>query len=153
MALPTSLSCDEAALQYSVGTAQMLSDNHLQAGCADWPGSATELCIQNTCDTYTVQSNDTCRGVASAHNITLTQLLAWNPSIDPYCVNFGYTEGHVICMSNPMGYEKPTVTITDISGTTPTTAAALPDQTAPGSNPDCGAWYLVKEGDCRCSAN
>ncbi|KAK8131957.1 hypothetical protein PG999_000130 [Apiospora kogelbergensis] len=145
--MPTSLSCDQTALDHSVSTAQLLADNGLPAGCSSWPGSADTLCIQNTCETYTVKETDTCRSVAKAHNVTLTQLLTWNPTIDPVCANWNYTMGHVICVSSPLGYTMPSVTIDNPGGNTPTVPAALPSSIAPGSNTYCGIWYTTKDGD------
>ncbi|KAK8103188.1 hypothetical protein PG984_016334 [Apiospora sp. TS-2023a] len=145
--MPTSSSCDQTALDHEVSTAQLLADNDLPAGCSSWPGSAETLCIQNTCKTYTVKDTDTCRTVSRAHNITLTQLLTWNPTVDPVCANWDHTIGHVICVSSPLGYKMPSVTIDNPGGDTPTVPAALPSSTAPGSNANCGFWYTAKDGD------
>ncbi|KAH6654671.1 hypothetical protein BKA67DRAFT_691661 [Truncatella angustata] len=147
IAVPTGLTCDEVAKKYSVGTSQLLSDNSLPAGCVGWPNDATELCIQNTCQTYLAQESDTCTSIALTNNITVTQLVTWNPFIDPQCVNCDYNVGHNICVSSPLGYEYPVSTVTDVSGTTATSAAASSSNTGPESNADCGSWYLVQEGD------
>jgi hypothetical protein len=122
--------------------------NGLEGGCADWPGNLTSLCIQGSCKTYSVQENDTCTEVSAAYNITLTQLLSWNPTIDPICANFYKEVGHAICVSNPMGYTAPNVTSVGVGPTTATTPAAVPSSAMNGSNTDCGSWYHVNPGDC-----
>lgn len=143
--VPTGSTCDEFAEANSIATDQLLMLNGLVGGCANWPGNLTSLCVQGTCEPYIVQQNDTCLSVASAHNITLTQLLSWNPTIDPICANCNTKIGHVICVSNPVGYIQPN--ITDIGSTTPTTAVPVPTNAMNGSNTYCAEWYNVSPGD------
>ena len=135
----------------SVSTDGLLASNDLSGGCADWPGNLTELCVQNLCQPYLVQQNDTCLSVAAAHKITLTQLLSWNPTVDPLCKNWNYQLGHIICLSNPMGYTLPTETISGAAGapTPASTAAAVPTDAMIGSNVNCGGWYKVSSRESK----
>jgi LysM domain. len=132
-----------------MATDQLLMLNGLAGGCANWPGNLTSLCVQNTCEPYLVQQNDTCLSVAAAYNATLSQLLSWNPTIDPICSNWNTKIGHVICVGNPAGYTQPNLTdIGSISGPGPaTTPAPVPTDAMNGSNTDCGVWYTVNPGD------
>lgn len=126
----------------------MLMSNGLVGGCVNWPGNLDKACIQRTCKTYLVQKNDTCLAVASAHGITLTQLLSYNPSIDPVCDNFDNQKGHVICVGNQVGYVAPNVTTSKfVSSLGPTTTAAVPTNAVDSTNRRCGEWYTIKEGD------
>lgn len=50
---------------------------------------------------YQVQENDTCNTILSEANFTLTELLAWNPTIHRNCDNLSWLEGHAICVSPP----------------------------------------------------
>jgi hypothetical protein len=123
--------------------------NKLQGGCADWPGNKTSLCVQGSCKPYIVQRNDTCRSVAAANNMTLIQLLSFNPTIDPVCANFYQEIGHVICLTNPLGYTVPNATNLGLSPNAATTAAPVPSSAMTGSNTYCGQWYFVNPGDCK----
>lgn len=154
MALPTGQSCDDFASSHSVSTDGLLSSNGLVGGCADWPGNLTQLCVQNNCQPYLVQQNDTCLAVAAANNITLTQLVSWNPTVDPLCKNWESQIGHAICLSNPMGYTRPTETISDAAGgpTPASTAAAVPTDAMAGSITNCGSWYTVSSGESKSDA-
>ena len=57
------------------------------------------LCLPQSCTIYTIQSNDTCYGIANNANITYTQLLSWNPTINGYCSNL--LTGQNICVGQP----------------------------------------------------
>jgi hypothetical protein len=135
----------------SVSTDGLLASNDLAGGCANWPGNLEQLCVQNHCQPYLVQQNDTCLSVAAAHNITLTQLLSWNPTVDPLCKNWDKQLGHIICLSNPMGYTLPTVSISNAAGapTPASTAAPVPTDAMAGSNVNCGGWYRVSSGESK----
>lgn len=64
--------------EQKIGTSWLLTDNNLQAYCANFPKNGT-LCLVNKCDVYTLKSNDTCTMIAKEHKITESQLRAWNP--------------------------------------------------------------------------
>ncbi|KAK6209368.1 hypothetical protein LQW54_006356 [Pestalotiopsis sp. IQ-011] len=142
----TGTSCDQFAETNSMSTDQLLNINSLAGGCADWPGNNTELCVQDNCTPYVVQEGDTCSSVANGADITITQLVTWNPFIDPLCKNWNSKTGHVICLSSPFGYVFPNETISDddSSYTSITTAAAVPTDAMTESNHHCGKWYSVQ---------
>jgi hypothetical protein len=114
--------------------------NGLAGGCADCPGGLPSLCVEGSCKPYIVQQDDTCPGISAANNITLIQLLSWNPNIDPKCVNLYQEIGHVICLSSPAGHTAPSVTDVGSAPTPATTPAPVPSYARAGSNVDCGAW-------------
>ena len=72
------------------------------------------LCLPQTCTIYTIQSSDTCYGMAGNANMTYTQLLSWNPTINGYCSNL--ITGQNICVGQPGNVW----TGTTIAGATPT---------------------------------
>ncbi|KAH7009822.1 LysM domain-containing protein, partial [Ilyonectria destructans] len=137
--------CYSISKAQSVGTAWMLSDNHLGAYCYEFPTSGS-LCITNTCKTVTVAVNTTCKAIATAANITEPQLLAWNPVINPVCSNLDMMNGTTLCIEPP-GPKLPPAQTTDVPPVTPTTAAPIPSNTAIGSDKPCGRWYEVEAGD------
>ena len=70
--------CRSVSLAESIGTAWLLSDNQLMAGCVDFPTTGT-LCLVNTCEVHTVLETDTCESIAALYEITDTQLRSFNP--------------------------------------------------------------------------
>ncbi|KAJ5043210.1 LysM domain-containing protein [Bipolaris maydis] len=137
--------CYSISKAQSVGTAWMLSDNHLAAYCYEFPTSGS-LCITNTCKTVTVEVNTTCKAIAEAAKITEPQLLAWNPVINPVCSNLDMMNGTTLCIEPP-GPKLPPAQTTNVPPVTPTSAAPIPSNTAIGSNKPCGRWYEVEAGD------
>lgn len=137
--------CYSISKAQSVGTAWMLSDNHLTAYCYEFPTSGS-LCITNTCKTVTVEVNTTCKAIATAAKITEPQLLAWNPVINPVCSNLDMMNGTTLCIEPP-GPKLPPAQTTNVPPVTPTSAAPIPSNTAIGSNKPCGRWYEVEAGD------
>lgn len=140
MPVPTGSTCDEFAEANSVATDQLLMVNGLLGGCTNWPGNLTSLCVQATCQPYLVRRNYTCISVSRAHKITLTQLLSWNPTIDPVCANWPTKIDHVICVGNNVGYVKPS---TSFEASTTATAVSIPTNAVDGSNTKCAKWYSV----------
>lgn len=70
---------------------KLCTDTHLSVG--------QSLCLPQNCPIYTIQSNDTCYAIASNANITYTQLLSWNPTINGYCSNLIISQN--ICIGQP----------------------------------------------------
>ncbi|MCJ1355898.1 MAG: hypothetical protein MMC33_005890 [Icmadophila ericetorum] len=138
-------SCESISKSQGIGTSWLLTDNDLPAYCAEFPSSGT-LCLQNTCQTYTVQGNDTCTAIASAQNVTYAQILAWNPIFNLDCSNIDKSFGFEICRGNPgTHYVIPTISFAAV--TVVTTPAPVPTNAATGTNADCGQWYQAIPGD------
>ena len=83
---------------------------------------------------YTIEAGDTLRSIAETRGITLTELLFYNPSLNPY----GYKKGDVICVPADINDTAPAQPDTDDLPTPP-----LPDDNAaddepaqPGVGPD-----------------
>jgi hypothetical protein len=62
-------------------------------------------------DTQKVKENDTCTSIIAEEQFTMTELLAWNPSIHRSCDNIGNLKGRGICVSPP-GYDTYDVNVT-----------------------------------------
>lgn len=125
----------------------LLLDNNLPAYCSDFPSSGS-LCIQHTCNTYTVQTNDTCDSIQKAYGINYAQILAWNPQFDLTCGNIDVTVGLEICVSSPgRNYTSPIESATTTVMASATTAAPVPTNAASGSTANCGNWYEAAKGD------
>jgi LysM repeat protein len=69
--------CYSVSKSQQIGTGWLITDNNLNAYCADFPSSGT-LCLINTCKTVTVQENETCEAIAQNNEVTVPQLKAWN---------------------------------------------------------------------------
>jgi hypothetical protein len=91
--------CYSIALQHGVSSYSVVQLNGLFPGCLNLQESAN-LCIGVACETYQVDSGDTCGSIIESHGgtITTTQFLAWNPNIDPLCGNLHDTAGMVVCV-------------------------------------------------------
>lgn len=137
--------CYSISEAQSVGTAWLLSDNHLGAYCNEFPSSGS-LCITNTCNVVTVAVNTTCNAIATAAGIAEPQLMAWIPVINPVCSNLDMMNGTTLCVEPP-GPKLPPAQTTNVPPVTPTSAAPIPANTAIGSNKPCGRWYEVEAGD------
>ncbi|KAL9029149.1 MAG: hypothetical protein Q9196_002579, partial [Gyalolechia fulgens] len=137
--------CYSISKSQGIGTGWLLDDNQLQAYCAEFPTSGN-LCLTNTCRVYTVQTNDTCKSIAAAHNVTIPQVVAWNPVLDNSCFNLAKMNGSQVCIRSPgRPYVTPTVDLA--APTIAITAAPVPTDVASGVNPRCGKYYHVVTGD------
>lgn len=139
--------CYSISKSQGVGTAWLLSDNQLEASCANFPGPGRELCITNKCATVTVGTNTTCEAIAAAANITEAQLHAWNPAINYACTNLNKMNGSEICIDAPGRKFVPPTETGGRPPLTPTVPAPMPTDVAEGSNKPCGRWYAVVPGD------
>lgn len=74
--------CHSISIAQGISTAWLLTDNDLASSCSNFPTSG-ELCLVNSCPVYTVQTNDTCKAIAKAHNATEAQISSWNPVSAP----------------------------------------------------------------------
>ncbi|KAM3427181.1 hypothetical protein MY4824_009598 [Beauveria thailandica] len=134
-------SCNSIAAAQNVSTEALISVNGLDVACNPMPAVGTSLCLPLTCKTYQVQPDDSCAGITAAENITLGQLLVWNPIISPGCTTLTGWVGRYICLSSPVG----TVQVSD--GRSVTTDAPVPSNTQGSSNTHCGQWYTIRSGD------
>ena len=138
--------CHSISLAQRIGTNWLLTDNSLPAYCANFPTKGT-LCIVNTCSTYTVRTNDTCKAIAASHNVTLAQLLSWNPIFGLSCSNINRSVDSQICTSSPgTPYNGPIIASAPGTTLAPTVVPA-PSSVANGTNTKCSQYYLVQPGD------
>lgn len=107
-------------------------------------------CLPMTCQTYKVQSDDTCWSIAAAldDGTTTTDLISYNPTLNGVCGNL--IAGENICISPATGEYIPTI----IPGATATqtnvyaTETVLPPgPTASDTTTKCGKYYQVQSGD------
>ncbi|VDC05351.1 unnamed protein product [Peniophora sp. CBMAI 1063] len=139
--------CASIASTNSLSYDQLVSINGLDVNCTKLPAAGGQICSSGSCTLYTVQTGDTCIGLYTTHNITWTQLLAWNPQLDSTCSNIGMQVGKTICVSAPGGAYVPATTVAQVSGT-PTALAIPTGAVAPGSDRSiCGGWYEAVTGD------
>ncbi|KAF8750360.1 Lysin motif [Rhizoctonia solani] len=143
--------CQAIAESQNVGTNDLVSINSILPGCTSIQVGQV-LCLPSACQTYKVKSGDTCQSIIAAQGaeVTLAQLLNWNPSLDPYCSNL--VAGVNICVRTPGGAYSPVSSAASgiPTGTLITTAtSACADRYCPGAPTNCGRWYVVQPGeDC-----
>jgi LysM repeat protein len=136
-------SCYTISKAQSIGTAWLLTDNDLTAHCTGFPTTGV-LRLRNTCDVATLHHNQTCAGVAKSNNITVAQLLAWNPVISSGCHNIARLNGTSLCISLP---GTPYVQPATMESPASPLAATMPSDVANGTNHVCGRYYKVKPRD------
>lgn len=80
----------------NVSTYGLIQANALDAGC-QLISEGKDLCLPESCTTFQLEMIDTCDSLVSSLNITLAQLLAWNPIINTGCSNLGSWRGWYLC--------------------------------------------------------
>lgn len=142
--------CGAIAAAQSVSTGTLITLNNILPDCTNLRIDQV-LCLPQKCTTYTVQPGDTCFAIANAHNLTFTQLLSWNPALNPTCTNL--ISGSRICLTVPGGV---VYNATAIAGVTPTQTGVYATATASapasgslafGTTTNCGRYYQVVDGD------
>lgn len=146
--------CTTIASQFSVSEYDVFSSNpFLNADC-NIP-SGTNLCIPQSCVTYTIAVNDTCQSVAqlagtvpgTTANITSAQIQSFNPDLGTYCQLMALRVGKAICLSPNGGWPNVGATTQGNPSSTPTTVAPIPSPTVSGTTSACGRYYQVQPGD------
>lgn len=62
-------------------------------------------CLPNSCQTYEVKHGDTCVSIARSFQLTSTNVLSFNPTLNFQCSNL--IIGETICLSPPAGWYTP----------------------------------------------
>lgn len=81
----------------SVSTYGLIYTNSLDISCNLLPAVGDPICLPKTCSTYQLQYYDTCDSITSNLNISMAQLLAWNPNINTGCSNLASWRGWYLC--------------------------------------------------------
>jgi LysM repeat protein len=90
--------CESISLSKSIATDRMIQRNNLDYACSSLAVGA-ELCIEDTCTTYTVKANDTCNSIIHGQSFGLVQLVGWNPTLHENCDNLDSMVGRSLCVS------------------------------------------------------
>lgn len=143
--------CIDISKASRVSTGSLITFNSLRMDCTNLLLGQT-LCLPPECDDYVVQSGDTCIDIAAKFSgISYQQIVAWNPTINPYCTNL--LVGHNICVGPPGGIANfttvpgATATQTDLYATE---TASRPTPVAEGTTTKCGKYYLVQPVNAPC---
>lgn len=72
--------CHSISNEQRISTSNLLYLNGLEAGCTDFPGAGTKLCMPHTCEIYTVKQNDTCFGIVGSYD-PRSLFPSWCPGI------------------------------------------------------------------------
>ncbi|KAF3055159.1 LysM domain-containing protein [Daldinia childiae] len=134
-------SCNSIAGANNISTESLISLNGIDLACNTMPAVGTTICLPTTCKIRELAVNDTCGLITADENITIGQLLAWNPIISPGCANLNSWRGRFLCVSSPRG------TVVVPNGNAVTTTAPLPTNKQSQSNLVCGKWYTVQPDD------
>ncbi|KAK3679998.1 hypothetical protein LTR78_000375 [Recurvomyces mirabilis] len=92
------------------------------------------------CEVYhTVVDGDSCYGIETTYDITVSQFYAWNPSVGSDCT--GMWLGYAYCVKGPSS--APTTT----APTSTAASQAPPAPTQSGITANCNEYYVVASGD------
>lgn len=89
-------SCVTISEARNVSTYGLIASNALDAACNSI-SEGRNLCLPSTCKTYQLGLSDTCESLISSLEITMAQLLAWNPMINTGCSNLASWIGWYLC--------------------------------------------------------
>ncbi|KAJ7062147.1 hypothetical protein C8F01DRAFT_986832 [Mycena amicta] len=155
ISITSDTTCSAVAQANSLTVYSVLSSNPSLVGSADCTvKSGSKLCLFEGCHLYNVATNDTCDSISEQSasiigtHITSTQLQAYNPDLGTYCQLIVAKVGQNICLTPYGGL--PNVSASsdnNVPSGTPTSQAALPTPTMPGTASACGRYYDVKTGD------
>ncbi|KAK3937498.1 LysM domain-containing protein [Diplogelasinospora grovesii] len=125
--------CMSISRAKQVSTFYLLYSDKLPAFCTDFPAAGTDICIPQSCNTYTVAPWDTCDSLVKSTGLTTAQLIAYNPNLNAQCGNLHSLAGYVICLSAPG-------TVTTTVKVALTTTSYFPDPCLnPGAPSSCFA--------------
>ncbi|KAM3490965.1 hypothetical protein MY3957_005742 [Beauveria namnaoensis] len=131
--------CSSVAPKRSV-TEYGISDlNGLSIDCDPLPVGKT-ICIPPTCKVHKIGAADDINGLAAKYQVTVGQLVAWNPMIRLDGSNLRNLFDRSICISAPGG-------AVNVDRGRPEKAVPVPKNAHGDSKKNCGKWYTVKKDD------
>ncbi|KAM3506120.1 hypothetical protein MY10362_002564 [Beauveria mimosiformis] len=131
--------CSSVAQKRSV-TEYGISDlNGLSIDCDPLPVGKT-ICIPPTCKVHKIGAADNINELAAKYQVTVGQLVAWNPIIRLDGSNLRTLFDRLICISSPGG-------AVNVDRGRPEKAVPVPKNAHGESNKNCGKWYTVKKDD------
>ncbi|KAJ5951266.1 uncharacterized protein N7479_009679 [Penicillium vulpinum] len=106
------------------------------------------LCLPRACPVYLVQDGDTCNSIADSYDLTIADLISYNPSLNRACSNLNSGDNVCVAASGQ------TYTPTTIPGATATKTAQYASSTVAAAGPtgygttnECGGYYPAADGD------
>lgn len=91
-------SCSSVSQSKKVSTEELRRANNLTPPCNGWPDVGQLLCIPATCNSYVIQSGDSCADIATKAGISAVQFLTWNPHVNAMCGNLYMMVGESLCL-------------------------------------------------------
>ncbi|KAJ7708606.1 hypothetical protein B0H16DRAFT_1438492 [Mycena metata] len=126
-------SCTSVDEKFDIALADLLRWNTALTSSCTTIGLGEAYCVAGGGDTcskiYTVASGDSCGAIETKFNITLADIIAWNPYLTSSCV---IQIGENLCVSGPPAMKTPT---------------RPPSNIAAGTLQNCTEYYTVASGD------
>ncbi|KAJ7762133.1 hypothetical protein B0H16DRAFT_1808565 [Mycena metata] len=126
-------SCTSVDEKFDIALADLLRWNTALTSSCTTIGLGEAYCVAGGGDTcskiYTVASGDSCGAIETKFNITLADIIAWNPYLTSSCV---IQIGENLCVSGPPAMKTPT---------------GPPSNIAAGTLQNCTEYYTVASGD------
>lgn len=142
--------CDSIAVSRRVSTYSVIKAAGTDPDCSSGLQAGTSLCLPEACEQHRVEVDETCEEiVASVPGLRATDLLSWNPDLNPLCTNVDIFFGKLMCISPPGRTLADVTKITTAPVTTqpPATAVPRPPNAKAESHEACAGWYEVQDGD------
>lgn len=93
------------SLRTKVSTANLVESNGLSYTSSHEPDTlpaSGTLCVRYQCNLHVILTDDTCTAIANAYNISVAQLLSFNPSLEGRCRDIAKRVDQTLCISRPL---------------------------------------------------
>ncbi|KAM5506240.1 hypothetical protein McanMca71_002433 [Microsporum canis] len=127
---------------HNISTYNLIQENAMDVACYA-VHLRKRLCLPQQCKVHQLGMAENCRSLVKSLNITMAQLLAWNPMINSGCTNLASWRGWYLCASSPTK----TIPVQEGGSLITTAPAPRPTNAQPETNTICGQWYQVNSGD------
>lgn len=91
--------CNSIALAQRTSTYGIIEANGMNLFCSNLQKAGPRICLpQAQCTPYTINLADTCQSIASKWNVSVQEIMAWNPFFSNGCQNIDTWRDFVICV-------------------------------------------------------
>ncbi|KAM0511472.1 hypothetical protein ACHAPE_009826 [Trichoderma viride] len=133
----TTSSSSQATSSTFITTTKSSTSSQIPTSSSSAPDQPQQTGTVTNCNKfYLVQSGDTCPAIEAQFGISMSQFIAWNPSVN--------TAGYYYCVGIPGATSKPTTTTTK---STSTNSISTPTPIQTGMTTSCNKFDLVQSGD------
>ncbi|RAK99291.1 LysM peptidoglycan-binding domain-containing protein [Aspergillus ibericus CBS 121593] len=146
----SSLTPSTSTFTSTTSTLSTLSTSSTTSSSSPAPYQPQQTGTAANCDRfYLVQLGDSCDKIEAQFDISASEFLDWNPSINSDCTNI--LAGYYYCVDVPGASSPGTTTTVPATTTTPADGITTPTPIQTGMTDTCNKFDLVQQGD-NCAA-